>query len=153
MDAEELELPDESFDYVFSWGVIHHSRNTERVIEQIARVLRPGGQGMCMVYNKRSLRYYLHGLYFLFVRGKIFSGHSLRSVQGLFTDGFYQRHFTGAEFAGAFRQAGLEPVRTTRTHMAVPIFPGVPRFLDEPLKRRLGWLLVLEFRKPARTGS
>ncbi|HJO22064.1 MAG: class I SAM-dependent methyltransferase [Myxococcota bacterium] len=149
MDAEELEFPDESFDYVFSWGVIHHSAETERIIAQIAWVLKPGGAGMCMVYNRDSIRYFLHGLYFLVAKGKIFSGHTLKSVQGLYTDGFYQRHWTGREFSAAFRTAGLEPRRITKTHMAVRIIPHIPRFLDGFLKRHFGWLLVLEFGKRA----
>ena len=54
-DAEELSLPDNEFDLVYSWGVIHHSPNTERVIEQILRVLRPGGVVRVMIYSKWSL--------------------------------------------------------------------------------------------------
>src|SRR5262245_16373964 len=29
MDAEHLEFPDSSFDFIWTWGVIHHSANTE----------------------------------------------------------------------------------------------------------------------------
>jgi ubiquinone/menaquinone biosynthesis C-methylase UbiE len=54
-DAEELLLPDNEFDLVYSWGVIHHSPNTECAIEQILRVLRPGGVAKIMIYNKWSL--------------------------------------------------------------------------------------------------
>ena len=102
-----------------------------------------------MVYNRASIRYYLHGMYFLIFKGKIFSGHTLESVQGLYTDGFYQRHWTAGELSSAFRAAGLEPRRTTKTHMAVRIIPHIPRFLDRFLKQHFGWLLVLEFEKPA----
>ena len=151
MDAEKLDFPDASFDYVFSWGVIHHSRATERIIGEIARVLRPAGRGLVMVYNRHSIRYYLYGLYWLLVRGKIFAGHDLASVQGLFTDGFYQRHFSPAELRAAFAHAGLDTERISLTHTVNKMFPGIPRRLDEWLKRRAGWLLVIEFAK--RRGS
>ncbi len=33
MNAEQLDFPDNSFDYVWSWGVIHHSANTQKILE------------------------------------------------------------------------------------------------------------------------
>ncbi len=36
MDAELLEFPDESFDFVWSWGVIHYSAMTGRIVRQIS---------------------------------------------------------------------------------------------------------------------
>ena len=147
MDAEQLGFPDASFDYVFSWGVIHHSRATESIIGEIARVLRPGGRGLVMVYNRQSIRYYLYGLYWLFVRGKVFSGYDMVTVQGFFTDGFYQRHFSPAELSAAFRSAGLVTERISLTHTVNKMFPGIPRGLDAWLKRAAGWLLVIEFAK------
>src|SRR2546430_4072998 len=36
--------PAASFDFVWSWGVVHHSEHTDRVLAEIARVLRPGGR-------------------------------------------------------------------------------------------------------------
>lgn len=50
---------DASFDLVFSHGVIHHIPDTEGAIREYHRVLRPGGTVLVMVYNRRSLNYYL----------------------------------------------------------------------------------------------
>ncbi|NRA97919.1 MAG: hypothetical protein HRU14_17115, partial [Planctomycetes bacterium] len=79
---------------------------------------------------------------------KIFSGHSLATVQGFYTDGFYQRHFTPNELRDAFGAAGLETERVSITHMAKPMFPLLPAAIDRFLKERWGWLLAIEFRKP-----
>jgi ubiquinone/menaquinone biosynthesis C-methylase UbiE len=53
-DAESLPFPDESFDGVYSFGVIHHSPNTQAIIDETHRVLRPGGRAILAVYHRRS---------------------------------------------------------------------------------------------------
>jgi len=58
MNAEMLEFPDNSFDHIYSFGVIHHSPNTEKIVSEMYRVLRPGGTITIMVYNKSSINYY-----------------------------------------------------------------------------------------------
>jgi ubiquinone/menaquinone biosynthesis C-methylase UbiE len=57
-DAENLPFPDDSFDLVYSHGVLHHTPNTERAIQEVHRVLNPGGQAMIMLYHRRSYNYY-----------------------------------------------------------------------------------------------
>lgn len=54
-DAEELDFPDNSFDLVYSWGVIHHSPDTARAAREILRVLKPGGTFRVMIYHRRSM--------------------------------------------------------------------------------------------------
>ncbi len=57
-DAETLPFPDASFDVVYSNGVIHHTPNTQRVVDEIYRVLKPGGKAIVMVYAENSLHYW-----------------------------------------------------------------------------------------------
>lgn len=68
-DAEHLDFPDDSFDLVYSWGVLHHSPDTPKAIAEVWRVLKPGGGAKIMVYHKWSMvglmlwvRYALLGL-------------------------------------------------------------------------------------------
>ena len=58
-DAENLEFPSNTFDIVYSWGVLHHSPNTPQAIGEVHRVLRPGGVARIMIYHKWSLVGYM----------------------------------------------------------------------------------------------
>ena len=53
-DAEELPFADDSFDLVYSWGVLHHTPDTTTAVEEVRRVLRPGGEARIMLYSRRS---------------------------------------------------------------------------------------------------
>lgn len=53
----ELPFADASFDLVYSNGVIHHIPETERVVREFHRVLRPGGTAIAMVYHRDSFNY------------------------------------------------------------------------------------------------
>lgn len=61
-DAENLPFPDATFDYVYSFGVMHHAPDTERCVDEAYRVLKPGGQALIMLYHRRSLNELVHRL-------------------------------------------------------------------------------------------
>ena len=56
-DATALRFPDASFDFVYTFGVLHHIPNVERAIAHIRRVLKPGGEVVAMLYNRTSINY------------------------------------------------------------------------------------------------
>jgi ubiquinone/menaquinone biosynthesis C-methylase UbiE len=146
-DAENMTFKDASFDFVFSWGVLHHSENTIKAFREFKRVLKTGGRGLIMVYNKNSARYYINGLNWLILKGKIFQGYNLKSVQDFYTDGYYHRHFTPRELKRELEKIGFRKVKISITHMGHKMLRRVPRKIEQWIKDNFGWLLVAEFEK------
>lgn len=62
LDAEELRVangealpyPDQSFDVVYGHGVVQYTADAAQLIRECHRVLKPGGTGIFMVYNRVS---------------------------------------------------------------------------------------------------
>ena len=63
-NSTNLDYEDSFFDFVYSWGVIHHSGNLKKSLEEIYRVLKNGGRSKIMVYNKDSLIVFVYWLYY-----------------------------------------------------------------------------------------
>jgi len=81
-DAENLPFADASFDVVYSWGVLHHSPDTRRAIDEVWRVLRPGGKARVMIYHRWSVVGLL-----LWTRYALLAGRPLTRL-----DEIYARH-------------------------------------------------------------
>lgn len=100
MDAQILEFPDAAFDFIWSWGVIHHSAMTGRIVREIHRVLKPGGESRVMVYNLEGMpayitmaRRYLVGFW---------RGRSLDECLWRDTDGFTARYYSKDQLQDLF---------------------------------------------------
>jgi ubiquinone/menaquinone biosynthesis C-methylase UbiE len=124
-DAENLTLPDRSFDVVWTWGVIHHSSDTEQCVSEISRVLRPGGRLMMMVYYRPSLVFYLHcGL----IRGVLLGQLLRQSLHQIYvnaTDGFYARVFSKSELR-ALLALQFHSLQITVVGLKAELYP-IPR--------------------------
>jgi len=67
-NAEQLSFPNESFDWVYSHGVLHHTPNTQRAMDEVHRVLKPGGRAIIMLYHKHSFNYFIRIMTFMRLR-------------------------------------------------------------------------------------
>jgi ubiquinone/menaquinone biosynthesis C-methylase UbiE len=54
MNGECMQFADNMFDVVYAHGVLQYTSDAEKMIAEIHRVLRPGGEAIMMVYNKYS---------------------------------------------------------------------------------------------------
>ncbi|MFN0076483.1 MAG: class I SAM-dependent methyltransferase [Prosthecobacter sp.] len=108
MDAEKLDFPDASFDFIWSWGVIHHSANTGQILAEMHRVLRPGGTATIMVYYRSFLYYYITtGLFRGILQGGFLKKRSLHELVQLYTDGAIARFYTKQEWADLVQSKGF----------------------------------------------
>jgi SAM-dependent methyltransferase len=94
--ASAISLPfqDESFDIVYSHGVLHHIPEIGRAQSEIARVLKPDGRLIAMLYARRSLNYMLS----ISVIRRL--GLALLHVSGIRPQGIYSDHLDNARRTG-----------------------------------------------------
>ena len=125
MDGENMTFRDAEFDFVWSWGVIHHSAHTDRIVREVARVLKPGGEFRLMVYNRRAFDSYVK-LMRGFATGKFFSGMSTDEILSYYTDGFIARFYDQKSLKTLLEANGLRLLSATplgQTSELVPL-PG-----------------------------
>lgn len=130
-NAEALDFPDASFDRVYSLGVLHHTPDTAKAIEEVRRVLKPGGKAFIMLYSRFSLNRFAHLILRLPYEKsrvtnedapvtRVYSKRELRELFGSFEKStFRKRYLFGA---------GWRPISTI-----------VPQFLNDWLGRIAGW--------------
>jgi ubiquinone/menaquinone biosynthesis C-methylase UbiE len=113
-DAENLAFNDNFFDIVYSWGVIHHSPNTKKIVQQIHRVLKPGGQAKIMIYHKKSIVGYMLWLRYGLLRLKPFI--SLEKVYHQYLESPGTKAYTVEEARVMFSSFSDVNIETTLTH-------------------------------------
>jgi ubiquinone/menaquinone biosynthesis C-methylase UbiE len=140
-DAETLPFNDGQFDIVYSWGVLHHTPNTEQALAEARRVLAPGGQLKLMLYHRHSWVALAAWGRFGLLRGRPAMGLR-RAVAHIESPG--TKAFTALEAAAML--SGMEDisVRPCLSHWDRRVAPGLARLLGN----RFGWFLLIEARKP-----
>jgi ubiquinone/menaquinone biosynthesis C-methylase UbiE len=151
-DGEHLPFRDQSFDVVYSNGVLHHTPDTEGAIREIHRVLRPGGVAKVMVYHRNSLNYWFEivvrrGLLGAeFLRGRSaaeimsrvieYSDHDARPLVKV-----YSRKKVRALF-GLFKDVTVDVEQLTRAELRF-LSPLVSDSMLGRLGKRIGWNVIV----------
>lgn len=160
-DAERLLFADESFDRVSSNGVLHHTPDMQAALQEIWRVLRPGGEARVVLYNRRSLHYWLGQVVWMgVVKGGLWREHS---ISGVLAAGVERssvgarplvRVHTPREVRRALERAGFSEVRVLVRHFRwtdIPLLEHMPRLrrggFNDTLGHVAGWYLVAVGRK------
>jgi ubiquinone/menaquinone biosynthesis C-methylase UbiE len=135
-DAEQLPFADESFDLVFSWGVVHHSSDMDKALRELVRVCRVGGTVVLMVYNRRSLFYVFYLLFQRFLPLARRLGLHFEGARAGETEGLIARHLTPAELRAKLEAVGVRDVRVIPYGQDAELLP-LPRKVRVPLTDRL----------------
>lgn len=151
MDAERMEFASREFDFVWSWGVIHHSAQTNQIVREVARVLKPGGEFRFMVYNRRSFdacTKLARGQ----LTGKALRGMSRADILSYYTDGFLARFYDREQLRARIEENGLTSKSIAvlgQTSELIPL-PGrgaFGRIKDSLLQRVPDWLAKAALRR------
>lgn len=131
-DAGYLPFADNHFDYVYSFGVLHHAADTAKTITEVYRVLKPGGEARIMLYHRRSINELVHRL----------TGVPFEDKDELCP---VVRRFTLAEtrvLFRAFRNVSLSPEYVYGEGYGA-VFRWTPRWLYDLLSRHWGWHIMI----------
>ncbi len=144
-DAENLPFPDGKFNYVLSWGVLHHTPRTQQAIDEIQRVLKPGGRIGVMLYHRNSFDFYYHMVFkWGIIGGKLFK-HNVQGILNLRTDKGDQG---GTPLAKAYSVAEIQQMFAKYDSLKVEIY-GQKKEIDTIPVRRfplLKWIIPVALR-------
>ena len=80
-NAEKLSFEDNTFEAIYSWGVLHHSPDTKKCFNELHRVLKPGGFAKIMIYHKHSPVGWM-----LWIKYGLFKFRPFRSLENIYSD-------------------------------------------------------------------
>lgn len=151
-DGESLPFKANSFDVVYSNGVLHHTPDTQGAVNEIHRVLRPGGTAKVMLYHRNSLNYWVdivlrRGI----VGGEYLGGRSSEEIMSRVVEfnehggrplvKVYSRR-QARELFRQFKEVSLDVEQLTRADLRF-LSPLVSESLFTRLAHRIGWNVII----------
>lgn len=156
-DAENMDIPSESIDVVYSFGVLHHTPHIDKAVTEIQRVLKPGGLAVVGLYHKNSWQYwvnmiFLMGIYqrklFKMSTAELLSSYIEVSHSGakplvkVYSQGDCKRVFR------QFKEVKIKKDHWVRESLIIPgVSPNVFSLLPAFLPSFLGWYIMVFARK------
>ena len=148
-DGENLPFASDKFDLVYTWGVIHHAPDTSKVVDEIYRVLKPGGRVIAMVYNLRSLLVLQAWLFYGLLKAKPFS--TARNLVANHVESPGTKAYTKDEATrlfGGFERVEIESV-VTSYDLRIGRRRFFPSWVRKVVPSRFGWFTIVRGLKPA----
>jgi ubiquinone/menaquinone biosynthesis C-methylase UbiE len=146
LNAEDLSIfEDNSIDMVYSFGVIHHTENPDKIVKEVNRVLKPGGIFKLMLYAKNSWKKIMidEGLdqYEAQPNTPIAYTYTNKDVQKLLCD------FNNINIEQTHIFPYKIPEYKNGEYVKEPWFEQMSDVVFETLKKRLGWHLCITCNK------
>lgn len=155
-DGERLPFRSESFDVVYSNGVLHHTPDTAGAIREAHRVLRPGGTAKVMLYHRGSLNYWVEIIIRRgFLAGEFLRGRSAEQIMSRVVE--HSEHearplvkvYSSKEVLAlfsVFQDVAIEIQQLSREELRI-LSPLVSEKLFRSLENRFGWNVIVTARK------
>ncbi|MFQ5822471.1 MAG: class I SAM-dependent methyltransferase [bacterium] len=138
-NGEDLVIEDNSFDVVYAHGVIQYTANDQAMVDELYRVVKPGGEVIMMVYNRLSWLNFLSvtlGVALEHEDAPVLKKYSIKEFKELLKK-FPKVKIIPERFPVKSRlQKGVKAMFFNGVF--VPIFNLIPRFIT----RRSGWHLL-----------
>lgn len=152
-DCENLPFQDNFFDLVWSWGVVHHTPDTEAAIREIVRVLRPNGIAKIMIYHRHSILAYLFWVKHALLKFKPWL--SISNVLWNKMESPGTKAYTRKEALSMLQKL---PVENIQIRTVLTYYDKLERF-NRPMQffarmlawllggDRVGWFMLIQFKK------
>jgi len=147
--ATVLPFNDSAFDVVYSFGVIHHVPDIDKVMAEISRVLKHSGIFMGMVYNKESLLYaYL--MYYYGIKEKMIQNVSEEELISRFSERRegcpYTKAYTTSELNALLSRYGLVniDIRVFYNVIDIPGYKRKVKLNPDDKQLNLGWHIAFK---------
>ena len=147
-DAENIPYKDNTFDFVYSWGAIHHTPNPEKAISEIYRVTKSGGEICVMLYHRYSLvslqMYLMFGLFAL----KPF--RNIEDILAKHHESLGTKAYTVGEVCQMFSMLKdlKVDVRVTSYDLRYSRDKFLPMWVGKVIPQCFGWNIIVQGRKP-----
>ncbi|MBK8911206.1 MAG: class I SAM-dependent methyltransferase [Chlorobi bacterium] len=152
-DCEKLPFPENTFDLVYSWGVIHHTPNTWGALSEIIRVCKPGGEIKVMIYHRHSLLSLFFWVKYALLKGRPWK--SLSWCLSNYMESVGTKAYTRKEVQNFLIK---QPVNTIKINTYLTFYDRLERFGTAYTKiaqclawllggNRVGWFLTIRAQK------
>jgi ubiquinone/menaquinone biosynthesis C-methylase UbiE/uncharacterized protein YbaR (Trm112 family) len=135
-EAEALPFQENSIEYIYSSGVLHHTPNTEDSLKEVYRVLKPGGTAMIGLYATYSIMFLWYRLHAI-LRGNV-TKNSIEGWMHANTEGDWQtedrknywtKTYTKAQFTKMMQDAGFGDVKMVQSPLQLKIVPIIGKII------------------------
>jgi len=146
LNAENMDIfEDDTYDLVYSYGVIHHAENPEKVIDEAYRVLKSDGELKLMLYAEDSWKKMIIDMNL----DQYEAQHNCPIVYTYTKEEIYEllRHFSNI----SIEQEHIFPYKIedykNNTYNYVEYFASMSPEIFSALEKKLGWHLCITCRK------
>lgn len=164
MDAQDMKFDDNSFDFVDAWGYLMHMPDTQKGVNEIYRVLKPGGKVMAYMYNKSSWPFWFNTFFVKgILLGKLFTyKFNIDQLTSRYSDGYsvggnmLTKFYTPKQAGALFKNAGFSRVESfpfaipgepnSWPFTRFPIFRYLPKFIKNFMSK-WGYAIIVRAQK------